>query len=363
MIKEYLAVDNVCAWPNLTLLGHGDIIATFFNQPCHGKWEGCVECWVSKDQGVSWKYLSKPIPNEPKTNRMNHATGIAHNKDLIFISSGWSNVSTIKDPNSKEILNFDRNHCSVLNATVARSSDHGLTWTIKGTIEEPKKEDGRTRSPLVPYGDIFKLSDKTLACCFYNGITKSDNPKKHRGSNYLLKSHDDGRTWQDPVKIGGDMQNETFFYPLSSKNLIAASRSFMDGHLDCFKSYDEGNSWEHTQTQLSGPSQAPGHILKLRSELLLLTYGIRYGGLYGLGARWSEDHGEHWSRPCVLTSMGNAYDGGYPSTVELENGQLVTAYYSGPNETHGRYHMKTVHWTIEDVIRKNKDLISKINEQ
>jgi Na+/melibiose symporter-like transporter len=37
-----IAIDNVCAWPNLTKLPDGAIIATIFNQPCHGLWEGDV---------------------------------------------------------------------------------------------------------------------------------------------------------------------------------------------------------------------------------------------------------------------------------------------------------------------------------
>jgi hypothetical protein len=38
-VKRYVAIDNVCAWPNLTLLKDGTIIATIFNQPSHGRLE------------------------------------------------------------------------------------------------------------------------------------------------------------------------------------------------------------------------------------------------------------------------------------------------------------------------------------
>lgn len=361
-MKEYLAIDNVCAWPNLTLLPNGDISATLFNQPCHGKWEGCIESWVSQDQGVSWKYCSSPTPNLPRTNRMNHAAGIAHNQDFIVISGGWSNIPSIRDPDSEEIRTFDRTECSVLDATVARSSDGGLTWSAVGHIEYCERDDKR-RTPLVPYGDIFQFPNNTLACCFYDGILDSDDDKTCRGSAYLLKSYDDGKSWGDPQKIGDNMQNETCFYPITSEHLLAASRSFVDGHLDCFKSFDSGRSWQSSLPQLTGPGQAPGHIQRLQSGILLLTYGVRASGLYGIGARMSEDNGENWNRPCLIASLEDAYDGGYPSTLELENGTLVTAYYSGPNKIHHRYHMKTLHWTIEEAIMKNRDLISKLNEQ
>ena len=42
--KGYVAIDNVCAWPNLTLMPNGEIAAVIFNEPCHGTWEGDVEC-------------------------------------------------------------------------------------------------------------------------------------------------------------------------------------------------------------------------------------------------------------------------------------------------------------------------------
>ncbi|MHC4874293.1 MAG: sialidase family protein [Planctomycetota bacterium] len=349
-MQEYLAIDNVCAWPNLTILPNGEIAAILFNQPCHGKWEGCVECWISKDSGVSWEFRSKAVPNESGTNRMNHAAGMGQNKDIIVICGGWDNIPATSDPQSDEIRNFDRQKCSIIKAAVGRSSDNGLTWSYEGEVIEGNDHF----SHLVPYGDILPISDEVLGCCFYDGKIDYVN-NDNRGSAYLLKSYDDGTTWQDPVRIGEDLQNETFFFPVTSEHLIAASRSFIDMQLDYYKSFDAGKSWERSYPQLTGPGQAPAHIMRLSSGELLLTFGIRARGLYGIGARFSEDDGGNWGSINIITSMGNAYDGGYPSTIELEDGSLVTAYYSGPNESHNRYHMKTIAWTLEEAVRKNKD--------
>ncbi len=38
--REIIAIDNVCAWPNLTKMPDGSIVAAIFNQPTHGGWEG-----------------------------------------------------------------------------------------------------------------------------------------------------------------------------------------------------------------------------------------------------------------------------------------------------------------------------------
>ena len=43
---RFIAIANVCAWPNLTVLNDGTIIASIFNKPSHGRGEGDVECWA-----------------------------------------------------------------------------------------------------------------------------------------------------------------------------------------------------------------------------------------------------------------------------------------------------------------------------
>ena len=48
-IQHVVAVEDVCAWPNLTLTGDGEILAILHNQPAHGTQEGDVECWASRD--------------------------------------------------------------------------------------------------------------------------------------------------------------------------------------------------------------------------------------------------------------------------------------------------------------------------
>ena len=77
-LERYVAVDNVCAWPNLTLLKDGTIVAAIFNHPSHGLAEGDVECWASTDGGRIWKLRGIPAPHEPGTNRMNVAAGTAN---------------------------------------------------------------------------------------------------------------------------------------------------------------------------------------------------------------------------------------------------------------------------------------------
>ena len=82
-MEHYIAVDNVTAWPNLTLMPNGDIIASIFNQPTHGGWEGDVECWASEDGGKLWSLRGTPAVHEPTTNRMNVAAGLGYDNTSI----------------------------------------------------------------------------------------------------------------------------------------------------------------------------------------------------------------------------------------------------------------------------------------
>ena len=44
-LQRIVAIENVCAWPNLTLLPDGTIFAILFNQPGHGTLQGDVDCY------------------------------------------------------------------------------------------------------------------------------------------------------------------------------------------------------------------------------------------------------------------------------------------------------------------------------
>ncbi len=53
-ILRFIAIDNVCAWPALTVLPDGSINATIFGKPSHGQMEGAVEVWNSPDGLSAW---------------------------------------------------------------------------------------------------------------------------------------------------------------------------------------------------------------------------------------------------------------------------------------------------------------------
>ena len=155
-VERFIAIDNVCAWPNLTLMPDGTIIATIFNQPCHGLWEGDIECWASLDGGSLWERRGVPAPHEPKTNRMYAAAGLAHDSTLIVIASGCAN----KPPRGEKVPDAPN---MFLDHWVCRSTDGGKSWQREGKVVLPDSV-----SALIPFGDIVRFPDGTLGSSLYS---------------------------------------------------------------------------------------------------------------------------------------------------------------------------------------------------
>jgi hypothetical protein len=324
-METYVAIDNVCAWPNLTMLPNGDIAAIIFNQPSHATVEGEVECWISSDEGVFWRKQGVPISHTPGAIRMNHAAGLAGNGDLIVLCAGWTSAvapRTIAEP------------------AVCRSSDGGSTWTQSWAIEKP---EGVTR--FTPFGDIVRSGNGVLGASFYS----SEGPR-----NYFLRSYDDGISWVEPVVIGRDQAGnagqcvETALLCLGGQRVMAAVRTKDKRNLDLYVSDNFGETWSFKEMLTLG-NQHPAHMLLLQDGRILLTYGIRNQGYYGIGARISGNSGESWGHPIFLHNFQIATDGGYPSSVQSADGTIITAYYSNKVPHHHRYHMGVIRWNMSEI--------------
>ena len=76
----------------------------------------------------------------------------------------------------------------------------------------------------------------------------------------------------------------------------------------------------------------PSHLLRLKDGRLLMSYGYRRPP-YGNQARVSQDNGKTWSEPMTISGDGASGDLGYPSTVQLDDGSLLTVWYEKPKDS------------------------------
>jgi len=339
IIERYIAIDNVCAWPNLTKMPDGSLVATISNQPSHGRKLGDVECWSSLD-GKFWQKAGTPAVHDPQTNRMNVAAGLSKSGELIVLASGWE-VSG--NPEIEENVKL----IYVLRPWVSISKDHGKNWSVNKS-GFPVAESGMTN--FVPFGDILEAEDGSLRVIGYaQSLDKAINKVS------MFRSDDNGRSWTMLAKIStgsGESalakgHNETALYHLGNGEWIAAARRWRAGaSLDLFRSTDDGKTW-NIESELTQGRQHPAHIMQIKDGKLLLTYSNRISGKYGVAIKTSDDKGKSWSDEIILFSQDLYADIGYPSSVQMENGNIVTAYYASKVKNHDRYHMGTLTWKFK----------------
>jgi len=341
------ALDH-CAWPNLKLLKDGRTLAAFiFNNASHGHRPGDVECWISSDGGAKWKLASAATQHEPDTIRMNHAAGLAANGDLIVLTSGWSNRWPADRPRTRGSYRYE-----VLGPWLSRSPDGGHSWWVEKEAFPPRTPSGE---PATPFGDVQIAQNGDLCVSVYSPQAPWEKYEERRFRSWLYRSQDGGKTWGEPVVIGPH-SNETTPLHLGGGRWLAAARAGTGvekkDYVELYASTDDARTWT-LKYGMTGFQRVNGHLAKLRDGRVLFSYGDRASdfGKKGLEAMISADGGETWSDAVRLIDW-NGLDGGYPSSVQRADGQIVTAYYASalpgeaPNSAKG-YHMEVIVWDAD----------------
>ncbi len=113
-------------------------------------------------------------------------------------------------------------------------------------------------------------------------------------------------------------------------------------------SFDEGKSWSAPKQIIGDDSGAPAHLFRHSSGLLISTFGRR-SYVCGIRAIISRDNGESWGEEYIIYENPDTDDDlGYPSTIELHDGTLLTAFYSKDTEDAPAVIMQQK-WCIEDI--------------
>lgn len=312
-VSEFPVVDHITCWPNLTLLPNGTILLAGFNKPSHGQVEGDVACWISTDEGGSWGFQGTLTQHDSKTVRMNQAVGLTKEGNLIALVSGWADGQQPGAPKRSVLRD------KILGSWVCRSQDKGKNWVVT-------KDDFSTDSNgrvLIPFGDIILADDGSLRTAMYS--TSYWN-KPGPWAAFFVVSEDNGKTWRIKSEIAAKI-NETALLYLGEDQWLAAARG---PAILLYRSGDDGKTWEF-QGAATAKNQLPGHLLRLKDGRIVLTYGDRRKNHFGIGAIVSDDEGKTWGPPLVLTSMPSK-DGGYPASVQLLDGRILTVYYSKKGE-------------------------------
>ncbi len=94
-------------------------------------------------------------------------------------------------------------------------------------------------------------------------------------------------------------------------------------------SQDGGKTWSKPEQILATRGGAPAHIMKHSSGVLISAYGYR-DMPFGIKVMISTDNGKTWDVDHDIYKNEISPDIGYPATVELEDGSLLTVFYAIP---------------------------------
>lgn len=288
-------------WPVIQNMHNGNLGVVTRDGDFHIGERGRLVFVHSPDGGQSWSHATV-IADEGSDNR-NPAFGVC--------STGTLLVSFIVQVNYTDGV-YRRDDLVPTPLYLARSDDHGQTWTCE--LAKVAGEDEFVVGS--PFGKMLTRADGGIMMHYYLD-----------GISYVITSNDHGRTWCAPTVIAAGGYNETGLCDLGEGNFLAVLRDARAGALSMSRSDDDGVTWTEP-IQITEPREHPGDVIKLADGRLLLTYGRRTTpcGIFGLV---SHDDGKSWDENNRLFLVADGgRDLGYPSNIQLEDGTIVTVYYS-----------------------------------
>jgi BNR/Asp-box repeat. len=114
------------------------------------------------------------------------------------------------------------------------------------------------------------------------------------------------------------------------------------------ESFDNGKTFTKPH-EIGLKTGAPSHLLRHSSGILIASYGYREKP-YGQRVMFSKDDGETWDMDYILRDDGPSSDLGYPCTVELADGSLLTVYYQQKTGEQNCVIMQST-WNLPEHIR------------
>ena len=111
------------------------------------------------------------------------------------------------------------------------------------------------------------------------------------------------------------------------------------------RSSDGGRTWSEPVQLLADRGGSPPHLYLHSSGVLISSYGYRQNP-YGVRLMLSTDYGQTWKKDIVLWETDSSSDLGYPATVELNDGTLLTVFYA-KDTPNGPAVIKQIRWRLD----------------
>jgi BNR repeat protein len=192
------------------------------------------------------------------------------------------------------------------------------------------------------------LVDSSKDCMAFLTCAKKNG---REGRLLCAKTQDGGVTWDLVSLIGPEPEGFSIMpssVRLSEKELLTAVRR-REGDkrwIEVYRSTSNGLKWNLYSTPVDNIGTGnPPSMIQLQDGRICLTYGYRAEPL-SIRTQLSDDKGKTWSKPINLRSDGVSRDIGYPRTLQLPDGVIVTVYYFCDYLSPERYIGATL-WRVE----------------
>jgi sialidase-1 len=327
-VRIYAAPSEYCAWPSLARTKEGDLIVLFAKSEEHLGPDGSILLSRSTDGGKSWLHpvviMDTPIDDRE--------SGMTTLRDGRIVGHFWSTFHTGESYAGLQPGSYGSDILSRWTAVVRRP-EYRRAEGLAGSWSAVSVDAGKSWSAMVRGHDAvhggIELSDGSLLVASYRELR--DTITIHAADSPLGPWRQIGTLASlgpDSVSFG-----EPHVLQLRSGRIVmmmrATAHPYNDEDPRCvlWESYsdDNGKTWV---TPFATPLWGyPPHLALLGDGRALCTYGYRRPP-YGERACLSVD-GVHWSRDSELIIRDDAPNGdlGYPASIELRPGVILTVYY------------------------------------
>ena len=352
---------NYFAWPTVGRLRNGKlaVVASGFRTGHVCPFGKSVICF-SENEGETWTPPAVLI-DTPLDDR---DSGImAFGESSVIVTSftngidfqRWTNESE-KDATHKDTYAYIEEYLKLpavkegedkfFGSTCVISNDNGVTWS--DVIKLPV---------AAPHGPC-RLNDGTL---LFFGVRNKYGPDKKFLDFQLVTTIECHRIFPDGrTEFVCEIENvpealftEPHAVQLSSGKIIVhirAQKGWRD--ISIFSVYqcesdDLSKGFTTPHRILPPEGGAPSHLIELSNGMLMSTYSYRKSP-FAIKAMFSKDEGKTWDYDNVVyQNPESGIDMGYPTSVELSDGKILTTFYSSETETSPKEIMQTV-WSYEE---------------
>jgi sialidase-1 len=327
-------------WPTVARLKNGDLLLVYSGgREAHICPFGRVDLMRSHDDGRTWSW-PETLMDSAIDDRDSGICETGSGALLVttFTSLTYETRKPILTPEqqarwdaaARRIRPEERR--ALQDTWMLRSADRGITWSapFRVPLHSPHGPLALAGGRLLYVGKQIWTGGKVGAC----------------------ESSDDGKTWRwlsaIPARPGDSVveYHELHAVEAADGRIVVQIRNENPQNnretLQC-ESADGGRTW--TVPHTIGVWGLPSHLLRLRDGRLLMSYGYRRPP-FGNQARVSADGGKTWSEAMTISDDAASSDLGYPSTVELADGSLVTIWYEALKGS-PKAVLRQANWRIE----------------